>query len=396
MKTGKSLMELASQIQDVQKNSKDFIVPTSRLAMKIATPTVETPAVDLNEIVDETVRVHNEKLKEVAEKKQARPVLTFTNGDEKNFDLNSWSHQQLATYTDIPKQYYDRIMDQNPELLAKNVNHGLVIKAMNRDRSNRPESRMLRTYRGSLRGFVSSSYRRLDCFDLLETVLPVLQKNQFEVLSSELTDRRMYLMVTTPRITSMVKVGDAVQYGLTISSSDVGAGSVRVEPLIYRLICRNGAISASAIRKMHIGRNQAGDDITELLTEETQDLSDRAFWAEVHDVVVASMQKDFFEKEVEKLRAAAGDQIQNYDIPEVVELASKNVGVTRKDVKESIVAYLANGADGAGLTRWGLSNAFTHAANQDFVTYDDAVELQRAGSKIIELNKSAWRSIAAA
>ena len=90
---------------------------------------------------------------------------------------------------------------------------------------------------------------------------------------------------------------------------------------------------------------------------------------------------------------AANEEIRNFDIPRVIELASKHVGVTSEGVKNSMVAYLANGADGAGLTRWGLANAFTHAAQDEEISYDDAYDLERAGAKILDLPKSAWSAI---
>lgn len=374
MKAGKSLVELASEIQSIKDNSKDYIVPTERLEMTLK----------------------SELLPEPKSEWKTEPVLTFTNGEEKSFALNSWSGSQLATYTNIPKPYYDRISVENSALLCENVNHGLRMQAAESSRNGKPENRMLRTYKGNIRGFVSSSYRRLDCYDLLSTVLPVVKDNGFELISSELTDRRMYLQLTTPRITSMVKVGDVVQYGLTISSSDVGSGSVRVEPLVYRLRCTNGMILSSAIKKMHIGRDLAGDDIQELLSEETLNITDQAFWKQVRDVVVATMDQKYFDNQVGKLRLAADNKIENFNIPEVVELASKTVGVTSKSLKEIVAGYLANGADGAGLTQWGLANAFTFAANHDSVSYDDSVELERVGAKIIDLNKSQWKVIAAA
>jgi hypothetical protein len=46
-----------------------------------------------------------------------------------------------------------------------------------------------------------------------------------------------------------------VQAGVVISNSEVGQGTLSVQPLIYRLICRNGLIAADrAMRKTHVGR----------------------------------------------------------------------------------------------------------------------------------------------
>ena len=373
MKTGKSIVELAQQLQDIRDNSKDFIVPTEKLSVKVIPPMQGD--------------VNNEATP------FARPVIEFTNGKRNQFELNPWSNKQLAQYAEIPQGYYDRIQRENPFLFADNVNHGLKKAATDASQAHKSEARMIRTYGNTVRALVSNKYRRLDCVDLLETVFPLMIENGLEVMSSEITDRRMYIQAVSQRITSEVKVGDKVQYGLVISSSDVGAGSVRVEPLVYRLVCTNGMISNAAIRKFHIGRSQGDDDVYEMLTEDTQNLTDRAFWAQVKDIVTASMRGDIFEKQVDRLRIAANEKIQNFDIPQVIELASKHVGVTNEGLKHSMVSYLANGADGAGLTKWGLANAFTYAAGLDEINYDDAIDLQRAGSKIIDLPARAWHTI---
>jgi hypothetical protein len=370
MKIGKTINELAAYLTDIQNNARDFVVPTQRLR------------VTLDDIVTET------------ETRKAQPVLSFENGDEHRFTPNSWSHRQLATYADIPQQYYDRIRQENPELFVDMANHGLR-RQVEAAAPGKTESRMVRTYRGQVRALVSDRYRRLDSIDLLEAVAPIIVDSGMQVLSSEVTDQRMYLQLATPKLQGEVKKGDVVQHGLVISSSDVGAGSVRVEPMIYRLVCTNGMISSAAIKKFHLGRAQGEDDVYELLTDDTMKLTDQAFWAQVSDVVKASLMPKRFEAELDKLRVAANEPIRNFDLPRVVELAAKHVGVAGEKVRQFVVAYLANGADGAGLTRWGLANAFTAVANTDLVGYDEAVELERVGAKIIDLSASVWKNIAA-
>lgn len=357
MKQGKSLVELAKTLQDIRDNSRDFLVPAKELAMR-----------------DDA-------------------SLVFKNGQEHEYAPNRLAHGQLAGYTGIPRAYYEKLLDENKSLLANNVNHGFSKKSEQANRG-KPETRMVRTYRDQIRAVLSSSYRRLDSFDLCNNVLPLLHEKQMTVDSSELTESRLYIKALMPKLQSEVKVGDPVQYGILITNSDVGAGAVRVEPLIYRLICKNGMVASTAIRKFHAGRNMAGNDVQELFTDETHRLTDAAFWAQVKDIVTASMQPEIFEAEVNKLRQAAEQRITNFDIPEVVELAMGSVGVSGEGVKENIIGYLANGADGAGLTKWGLLNGFTYAAQSPAVNYDQSVELERAGAKILELSNRDWRRIA--
>lgn len=363
MKPGKSLVELAQSLEEIRNNSRDLLAPAEKIQMN------------------------------------HRGELAI--GDEASgkqfFKPTGYAHGQIAGYAGVPKQYYDRLLGENRNLLADNVNHGIGKQAENGGKGGKPETRMIRTVGGKVRAVLSSSYRRLDSYDMCQTVLPIMSDKGMKVVSSEITDARLYIKALSPKIEGEIKKGDVVQFGLVISNSDVGAGSVRVEPLLYRLVCQNGLIMDTAIRKTHIGKNLAGDDIQELLTRETLDLSDKAFWAQVRDVVLASMDELRFEKTLEQLREAADRKITNYDIPEVVELAARHIGVSGEKTKDNVVAYLANGADGAGLTQWGLMNAFTYAAHQDDVTsYDTSVEIERNASKILTLKPNQWRRIAEA
>lgn len=375
MKTGKSLVELAQELTRIKAAARDFVVPTEKLRA---------------EAHDETGR----DTKGLVPRTSDKVKLVFENGSKHSFGLNSWSAGQLANYTDIPKAYFDRLSEENPELIASNINHGLSKIARDSRRAGKPESRMVRTLDGNVRGMLSSRYRILDAHDMLESVLPVISDKGMDVLSSEVTERRLFIKAVSPRLQAEVKKGDVVQYGLTISTSDVGAGSVRVEPLIYRLACLNGMISTTAIRKFHVGKNQAEDDIRELLSDKTRELSDAAFWAQVRDVVLGSMRPENFEAQVDRLRVAANEEIKNFDLPRVVELTMRATGLSGEGKKNSILAALASGNEGAGLTRWGLINSFTRAAQDDAVNYEESIEMERAAGQILELPKASWSAIA--
>lgn len=364
MKTGKSLLELAQALTTIKESAKDYVVPTERLQAEA-----------------------------VQEGGHSKLVLSFTNGSKHRYDMNAWSRSQLSGYTDIPKQYFDRIAEENPVLAAENINHGLARISEQAKREGKQEARMLRTVGSNVRGLLSSRYRVLDSYDMLETVLPVAQDHGLQVVSSEITERRLFMKLLSPKLQGEITKGDMVQYGLTISTSDVGAGSVRVEPLIYRLVCSNGMISNTAIRKFHVGKNQAENDIQELLSDRTKELSDAAFWAQVKDIVLASLKPENFEREINRLKVAAGKLITNFDLPEVVELTMKATGISGEKKAQSILAALASGNEGAGLTQWGLINSFTRAAQSKDLDYEQSIELERAAGQILELPRKDWARI---
>ncbi len=360
MQAGKSLTQLAEELTRQQASKKDFLADTSLLSME-------------------------------AEEGRT-PVMVGLNGSPK--PLTEYAHGQVATTLDIPKKYYDKMRQEAPALLASNVNQWL---------HKEPKQRLVRTLDGSVRAFLSERYRPLDNFDLATAVLPVLQEKDTKVISSELTERRMYIKAILPSLSLTIQgsrmadtrglsVGDMVQAGIVISNSEVGAGSIKVEPLIYRLSCLNGMIAAdSALRKYHVGRGfEGGEAVAELFTDETRRQDDKAFWLKVIDVVRGAFNEVLFRAIVDKMSEAAGNRIQNDNIPAVIELTAKRYNLD-EGVQGSILKHLIEGGD---LSQWGLINAVTSTANGT-EDYELATELERTGGKILELAPSEWASIAA-
>lgn len=304
----------------------------------------------------------------------------------------SWAHQQIAGYLDIPKAYYDRMLASDGALLATNVNHWM------QKNDDPKERRLLRTVSGRLRGFLSNSFRPRDSYDLLRVVLPILYREGFEIHEAELTDKRMYIKATLPTLRGEVKVGDVVSYGIIISTSDVGAGSTRIEEFFMRLSCMNGMVAHSKLRERHVGKKLTGgdEDEFETLSQETLQADNEVFFMKVRDKLESSIKPENFRAQIEKMKEAASVPITNFDAIEVVKRASVFLGINSKAIRENVVASLANGNEGAGYTKWGLVNSFTAAAKMDGIGYDDRVELERAGGRLLAVGVTDWKHIAAA
>lgn len=357
MKQGKkSIVELAQELERINTTKKDFMVPTAKLAM-------------------------NEKAE-----------IEFKNaaGETLSYGLTDWSLGQVAAHTDIPKGYVERLGNENKALLAQNVNHGFKRNADSRAK----DGRLVRTLDGQIRGFMSSSYRILDGYDLLDVIMPTLVDYQFEVVSSEVTEKRIYVKTSSKKISGEVKTGDVVQYGVMISTSDVGAGALKIEPYLNRLVCQNGMISSNKFKQAHFGRNQFENEMREILSNHTKQLSDATFFNTVKDYLLNTMKPDVFEREINKMRDAAVVPIENTDLDLVVDLSMQQVGIRGEGIKKGILHALATGNEGAGLTKWGLANSFTRAAQADSLSYDAATDLERAGGDILELSPTAWKKVA--
>lgn len=400
MKKGKSLIQLAQELEAMRNDSKDYVVPVEHLTMSVDTnvdgKTLRVVDALMN---DASIKKSLDRERIVEEAKVAinnpgRPVMEFPiNGETRRVEPTTWAHQQIATLSGMPKAYYDRLVAENAPLLAANVNHGLTKNIVEIAESPRKaDAKLVRTVGNNMRAVLSSRYRCLDNFDLMEATLPTLIDRKFDVRECEITDRRMYVRAFMPSLEAAVKVGDVVRFGVLISGSDVGSGSVRIEPYLLRLVCMNGMVSSAAIKKMHIGRDQSQDGSFELLTDETKALTDAAFWASVRDVLVATTTPEWFEREVVKLREASEKKITG-NVQAAIEVTAKTVGITGEDKKASMIEYLANGADGAGTTQWGIANAITRIAS-DVESFDESIDLERAANKVIELSPKDWKKIA--
>lgn len=360
MITGKSIVELATEIERQNTQKRDFLAPSNRLTMV---------PVD-NRVTPEEPRVR---------------MRMKTNGHEEDFAMRQLAHEQLGARLNIPRKYYDLMHEKAPELLSNNVNHWL---------HGASDRRLVRTLDGGIRAFLSDRYRPLDNAGLAEAVLPVLgEVPGLRIASAEITERRLYIQAVNERAQGEVKKGDIVQAGILVSNSEVGAGALQIAPLTFRLVCLNGMVRAdNQLRKYHAGGRLGGDGGSEILdwdklSDEARRASDKALWLQVRDLTRAALDAAIFERGLDDLRRAAGAVIKGE--PEAaVEVTGRLVGLNETEGK-GVLRHLLTGGD---LSMWGMANAVTALAN-DQKDYDRAVELERAGGSIIELPPSSWKTI---
>ncbi len=350
MKTGRTLQALAAEIQRQADAKRDYIVPHSKLRM--------TPDAQL-----------------------------AIEGVSDGLDINEHAHGQLAGHLDIPKRYYDRLRGSSKAVLCGNVNHWLEAA---------PETRrMVRTLDNGARALLSDRYHRIDNEDVSNVALQALLEDApetgMEVASCEVTDTKLYIKAVFPRIEREVKRGDVVQAGVMITNSEVGSGALNVSPFVLRLICTNGMVSATKLRRNHVGRRADESEFAfELLSDEARAADDKAILLKVRDVIRASVKPEVFEATVDRLAESMGEKIER-NVVDTVELLAKRRGFNTEE-KDSVLRHLIEGGD---LSRFGLVQAVTRTA-QDLPSYDRATEFEALGGQILELPRSEWRELVAA
>lgn len=355
MQTQFSLSQMAAELETRAAAKKDFLVDTRELHME---PTEE------NGII----------LK----------MPTPEHGITDDLRINDIAHGQIASRLSIPAQYYNRMRETSPMLLSQNVNHWM---------EKNPEKRLVRTMNGTARAFLSDRYQRIENEEIASVVLPeLLAQEGVQIVSSALTESRMYIKAVFTRIEGEVKRGDAVQAGIVISNSEVGQGAVKIQPLVYRLVCANGmVIEDSKYSARHVGgRIDSGEDVYELLSNEAIQADDRAIMLKVRDVVRASFDEARFATRLEAMRASTEDKITG-NPADTVKLLAKRFSFNETE-QGGILRHLIEGGD---VSRWGVLNAVTRTA-QDIENYDRATELETIGGNILAFPRKDWDSIAMA
>jgi hypothetical protein len=382
MKHGKSIVELAQEIQRQQATKKDFVADTRAVQM-IAT---DEPSQD-GEVVE----------------KQTDVALAWPgNGDRIVMPIGDVAHGQIAERFKVPRKFYDRLRADHPDILSSTVT-----ALMQRE----PQKRMLRTLDTRVRAFLSAKYRALDNDEFFQAVFPVLQGLGVQIVSSEVTERRMYikflytdLRANCPDLKPRgyqsgtinggqfqgMDAADIIAGGV-IHNSEVGHGAIGVKDLDFNLWCLNGCVRESVVKQTHVGRAAGLDglDASEFYKDSTRRLDDAAFFSKVKDTLEAMFSRERFDARIEQMRGAKADVIDVASaVPEVVEVVSKRLSLTDGQQESVLDAVIRDG----DLSRWGIANAIT-AVSQKVESYDRASEMEEMGGKVLELQPRDWTSI---
>ena len=356
MKTSMTPNELAVEIERQSTHKQDYIAPTNMMTMQAYDDPQE---------------------------------LFMLLGDADRFGINRYAHQQIAQHTDIPFKYYQRMMEEAPDLLVENTNHWF---------QNKSENRLVRTLDGNMRAYLSNRYRLMDNYDLMEAILPALSAAGASIHSADVSDSKLYIKAVVDSMTATIpppingqRNEVAVQPGIIISNSEVGDGAIAVQPAIHTLACLNMAVWAqNALRKHHLGKRLSDDNesIQQYMSDQTKELSDAALWSQIRDIANAAMSGTMFEDIVQQLTAARSETFTPHNANNVVEKLTNRYGLHEVE-KTGVMGYLIDGND---FSKFGLHNAVTRTG-QDFDSYQRATEFEVLGGEIISLGQRDWDAL---
>ena len=344
-----SLKELASELERQKNNRYDVVVPTTDLRVIVKDDSVVMSVPQPNES-GEIECVNNHPITEHA-------------------------HQQVATKTDIPWRYYEKMRNNDQKhLLIHNVNTWLPSK----------DTRLVRVLDNEVRALLSDRYRCIDNHDVLFESLSEFERIQNErnirmdVQTQTLTEQHMYVKATSPDLTGEVfKLHDRVepvQGGIIISNSEVGVGNFKVEPYINVLACTNGLIREQVLKRRHVGRKLDVGFIE--WSDDTKQLEDAVLWSRLRDMIDQTFDHNKFQKWVDEINGIA-----QVEIPKPT-LAVDNI-VRHFKLPENRKESLLNQFVKETPNQWGIAMAMTRCA-QDEKNYEEQIKMEKIGAELLD------------
>jgi hypothetical protein len=144
------------------------------------------------------------------------------------FALSELATSQMCQRLGIPVPYYRRLPDQ---LRATVANYDF-------DRLG-DSAFLLRGKDEWVRAFLSADYVAYNNGQVAETVHELLRQATISVKSLVLEETHLFLKVISEEV---VDSAAGLKAGVMIGNSEVGMGSVSIEPFVYRLACTNDLV----------------------------------------------------------------------------------------------------------------------------------------------------------
>ena len=297
------------------------------------------------------------------------------------YNINSIAHEQLAAKFQIPKKYYDKILESPGDIYRNNMNYWF---------NHTDKNYLLRTFRedahsGLLRAFLSDSYNMIDNYDLLITALDVIKDYpNIKIQSADLTQKKMYVSFYDPSINidapDLLKgyknTGNGnygIISGFSISNSETGHGSYSISPRGIIKVCNNGLTrKGDILRRVHLG-SQLDEGIVRW-SKATERKNMELIQSQTRDAIKTFLSEEYLSGVVKFLTQ---DGNKKLELPvDTLKNVSLSLGLNEEKINEVLNYFI----DGASPTRFGVVNAVTYYAHET----KDADEQYQLESNILE------------
>lgn len=298
-------------------------------------------------------------------------------------ELHSNAISQIAERTSpsgakLPVKYLKSLMSSNDPNLQR-----LCVDALNTHYKRTALSKkksLVRSVNGEARGFLGSTYKRIDSMMLMQTLIEQANECGAVVIDARVTDVRCQVKLVLRRIYRPVD-DSPMLLGIAWSTSDYGCGANCLSLFVERMWCTNQATTQDSLREVHTGPELHGDIAW---SEDTRRKVTEASAATMRDYIKHMLSDESIGNLTDAIRKAYETEVSWKTFgPTVKRLLSKeeyNSAESHFDSTNQAVLLPP------ARTLWRASNVLSLIA-QNAKTPDRALELERLAGRVFETSR---------
>ena len=263
--------------------------------------------------------------------------------------------RQMAQRARVPMDYLGRLLKSEHAPMRD-----LARQMLNRHYSAQPDNAnaryLVRSVRGTVRGFLSDKYRRLNSAQLLDAFAGACSIVGAVPGAGTYTDTRIEMTAYLPRVFEPVP-NEVMMVGLSWKNSDYGHGKHALALTILRVVCTNKATMEDVLGQVHIG-GRLTDDIE--FSERTYRLDTETTCSALRDLVTQYLGADKVNNLMETIRNAHEKGMEWKNVRTALErvLLKNEAAAVRAAFESDDVINLP-----PGNTAWRMSNAVSWFAH---------------------------------
>ena len=341
MKKGHDIKKMVEKINNDVQYKKDYIVDLHSTSIK--------PHANVNEMFPN--------------------IWAFSN---KGHQLTDHSLGQLCGRLDIGRSYISKCLPVSQELVAHNLNFWI--------NKNKNRKLMIRTREDgtndTARAIMSDRYKRIDNDVVVNHSLNKLMDMNADLKYAHYDGDYLNITAVTPKLEGEVEKDDIVQGGITITNSEVGGGSLIIQPFIYRLVCTNGMVAPRYLNRFyakHVGK---------IVIDPSNDEQWVSIINKMQKQIELISNPELFQENLQKLKEATAEKVTSHKIREITRYHGLS-DFERKQIFERLDHYVS---DTFSTSKYQLANAITNIANDEDKSDQRARFLQELGGLIIFAN----------
>jgi hypothetical protein len=193
------------------------------------------------------------------------------------------------------------------ELVAHNLNFWI--------NKNKNRKLMIRTREdgtnNTARAIMSDRYKRIDNDVVVNHSLNKLMDMNADLKYAHYDGDYLNITAVTPKLEGEVEKDDIVQGGITITNSEVGGGSLIIQPFIYRLVCTNGMVAPRYLNRFyakHVGK---------IVIDPSNDEQWVSIINKMQKQIELISNPELFQENLQKLKEATAEKVTSHKIREI-------------------------------------------------------------------------------